>query len=223
MKCVGPRHFVDDGATRFPDHWQWRRDFEGRTVVILGNGPSLARFMPQQVQGVPLIAINSACRWARPVATPADLLYFADNSWNEAHPALALAWPGVVVTSNRYAAARLAPLGLRLDVTALTYAVGVHPDATHASSGHTSAALAAAMGAARVVLLGFDGGHRGGRAQWHDDYREGDESVYADRMIPGWRDLVPGLARLGCEVVNATPASSIDAAPFLELAAALAA
>jgi hypothetical protein len=222
MRCIGPRHFVDDGVARFPDHWQWDRSLVGQTVVVIGNGPSLAQFVPQQVAGHRLIAINSACRWAGPVATAADLLYFADNSWAENHPTLAPAWPGIVVTSNRYAAARLQPLARRLDVTALTDAVRVHPDAAHASSGHTAAALAAAMGAARVVLLGFDGGHRGGRAQWHDDYREGDAAVYVERFVPAWRDLVPGLARIGCEVVNTTPGSSITAAPFIDLASALA-
>lgn len=222
MRMVGPRHFVDDG-TPFPEAWQWGQDFAGMTVVVLGNGPSLADFTPDQVAGFRLIAINSACRWAAPAATADDMLFFHDNSWNANHPALAEAWPGVIVTSNRYAAARLAPHARRLDVTALTETVRIHPDATHASSGHTAAALAAAMGARRVVLLGFDGGPRNGRAQWHDDYRETDLHVYAERMLPGWADLVPGLERIGCEVINATPGSAIAAAPFLDLAAALAA
>ena len=212
---------VDDGVTRCQEPWQWGDDFAGETVVLIGNGPSLAMVAPEAVKGHRLIAINSACRWAAPVAGPTDMLLFNDNSWHENHQDLAAAWPGVIVTSNRYAAARLAPRARRLDVIALTIAVRVHPDATHASSGHTAAALAAAMGARRVVLLGFDGGPRGGRSHWHDDYREADTAVYQDRMLPGWRDLVPGLARMGCEVINATPGSSIDAAPIVPLADAL--
>ncbi len=222
MRMVGPRHFVEDG-TPFPEPWQWGPGFVGETVVIVGNGPSLADFRPEQVAGHRLIAINHACAWAAPVARTDDFLFFHDNSWNENHPALAAAWPGVIVTSNRYAAARLAPRARRLDVMALTEAVRIHPDATHASSGHTAAALAAAMAAVRVVLLGFDGGFRGARSAWHDAYREADDTVYRERMLPGWTDLVPGLARLGCEVVNATPGSAITAAPYCDLAAALAA
>lgn len=222
MRQIGPRQWVDDG-TPWPEPWQWSAEYAGQIVVIIGNGPSLAAVDPAEVRGQRLVAINSACRWAAPVATSADMLFFHDNSWNENHPALAAAWPGVIVTSNRYAAARLAPRARRLDVSALTEAVRVHPDAVHASSGHSAAALAAAMGARRVILLGFDGGHRNGRAQWHDDYRESDETVYVERMIPGWRDLVPGLSRFGCDVLNATPDSSIDAVPFAHLAAALAA
>jgi hypothetical protein len=222
MRQIGPRQWVEDG-TPWPEPWQWGDDYAGRTVVVIGNGPSLSAFVPAGVRGFPLIAINSACRWAAPVATPDDVLFFHDNSWNVNHPALADAWPGAIITSNRYAAARLAPRARRLDVTALTEAVRIHPDAVHASSGHTAAALAAAMGARRVVLLGFDGAMRAGRSQWHDDYREPDDSVYRERMVPGWRDLVPGLSRLGCEVVNATMGSAIDAAPFVPLAAALAA
>lgn len=222
MRQIGPREWVNDG-TPWPEPWQWGGDYAGAVVVIVGNGPSLAGVSPAEVAGHHLIAINSACRWASPVAQATDVLFFHDNSWNENHPALADAWPGGIITSNRYAAARLAPRARRLDVTALTEAVRVHPDATHASSGHTAAALAAAMGARRVVLVGFDGRMRAGRSQWHDDYREPDDTVYRDRMLPGWVDLVPGLARIGCEVVNATPDSAIAAAPFLPLPAALAA
>jgi hypothetical protein len=221
MRQIGPRQWVDDG-TPWPEPWQWDRGYEGQTVVILGNGPSLADFSPLDVAGHRLIAINSACEWVGPVADAGDMLFFHDNSWNENHPGHAQAWPGWIVTTNRYAAARLQPRARRLDATALTEAVRVHPDAVHASSGHTAAALAAAMGACRVVLLGFDGGHRAGRAQWHDFYREGDATVYAERFLPGWVDLIPGLARFGCQVVNATPGSSITAAPFLDLKSALA-
>lgn len=212
---------MDDGTPWKPEPWQWTREYEGRAVVIIGNGPSLASFSPDAVAGHPLIAINSACRWAQPVAQAADILFFHDNSWNENHPALADAWPGRIVTSNRYAAARLSPRALKLDVTELTLSLSADHGATHSSSGHSAAALAAAMGARRVVLLGFDGGMRAGRSQWHDDYREQDDAVYRERFVPGWNVLVPSLARVGCEVVNATPASSITAAPFMELAAAL--
>ena len=125
MRMVGPRHFVDDGVSRWPDHWKWGDDYAGQAVVIIGNGPSLAAFTPAQVAGQNLIAINSACRWAAPIATDSDMLFFHDNSWNANHPALADAWPGSIVTSNRYAALRLAPRARRLDVTALTEAVRV--------------------------------------------------------------------------------------------------
>lgn len=221
MRYVGPRHFHIDKHDPPPAAWQWTPEFAGRVVVIIGNGPSLAAVSPEAIRGVRHVAVNSACRWADPIATPDDFLYFADNSWNENHPALAQAWRGVVVTCNRYAAARLAPRARLLDVTALSYAVNGNPDHLHASSAHTAAVLAAELGAARVVLLGIDGRIVGGRSHWHDDYQSMDPSPYADRFIPGWIGVARVVETLGCEIVNATPDSAVMGIPFVPLLKAL--
>lgn len=223
MRMVGPRHFVDDGVAQFPAPWQWGSEFGGQVVVVIGNGPSLSRFQPELLAGVRLIAINSACRWAHSIATKDDFLYFADNSWNERYPDLADRWPGVLLTANRYAAARLRPRARRLDVTALSQAVAGNPDAIHASSGHTAATLACAMCAARVVLLGFDARLVDGRSHWHGDYSMDDAGIYADRFVPGWWGVAEVAEMLGVEIVNATPDSAINGIPFVPLPKALAA
>lgn len=221
MRYVGPRHFHVDARDPPPAHWAWGQDFAGQVVTIIGNGPSLAAVSPEALRGHRHIAINSACRWAAPIATAEDVLYFADNSWNENHPALAAAWRGVVVTCNRYAAARLAPRARLLDVTALSVAAAGNPDHLHASSAHTAAVLAAAMGAARVVLLGMDGRSVAGRSHWHGDYRSDDSSVYADRFIPGWLGVGHVVDAMGVEIVNATPDSAVVGIPFVPLCKAL--
>jgi len=220
MRMVRARRFVDDGVATFPEPWAWGDGLAGMTVVVLGNGPSLADADPQAVRGRRLVAVNSACRWAQPVATPEDLLYFTDNSWNENHPALADAWPGIVVTANRYAAARLAPRAKRLDVTALAAAMGGSQDGLQASSGHTAVTLALAMGARRVVLLGFDARSVAGRTHWHRDYAEDrGDALYRERFVPAWHAVAAVAERLGAELLNATPGSAIDAIPFRPLEA----
>lgn len=223
MRYVGPRHFHIDPRDPPPAAWEWGRGFAGQVVTIIGNGPSLGSVSPEALRGHRHVAINSACRWAAPIVTADDFLYFADNSWNENHPALAAAWRGVIVTCNRYAAARLAPRARLLDVTALSLAVRGNPDHLHASSAHTAAVLAAAMGAARVVLLGMDGRIVAGRSHWHDDYQSMDPSPYADRFIPGWFGVARVVESLGAEIVNATPDSAVLGIPFLPLPKAVAA
>jgi len=214
MRYVGPRHIVIDEAPAPVPFWEPDRALVGETVVIIGNGPSLMAASPAAIADVRFVAVNSACRWAASIATPADILYFTDNSWSENRPHLAAEWPGPVVTSNRNAKARLGAAVQYLDIIALTEWAEAPPDAVQASSGHSAAVLAARLGAVRVILLGFDGRRANGRSHWHDDYSEHDDAPYRERFIPGWRMLAPVFAAKGVELINATPGSAIDAVPF---------
>jgi hypothetical protein len=220
MRYVGPRHIVIDDAPAPVPFWEPDQSFAGQTVVVIGNGPSLLAVEVMAVAGQRLIAVNSACRWAAPIATAEDMLFFVDNSWNENRPELAAAWPGIVVSPNRNAKARLGEALRRIDITELTVWAGAMPDAVQASSGHGAAVLAARMGAVRVVLIGFDGRRVDGRSHWHNDYQEHGDT-YNDRFIPGWRMLMPVFTARRVELFNATPGSAIDAVPFRPIAECL--
>lgn len=223
MRYVGPRHIVIDDQPAPTPLWVPTRDFEGQAVAIIGGGPSLANLDLDVLRGHRFIAINSGCRKVRPIATDADPLYFTDNSWNENRPELAANWPGPVISPNRNVKARLGDAVRYFDVLALTVRLQVRSDYVQASSGHIAAALAAVMGARRIVLVAFEGQAVDGRTHGHSDYSQHDVGVYTERFLPGWRGLAPGLARFGVEVVNATPASALAEFPFVTLAAALAA
>lgn len=222
MRYVAPRHVVVDDAPTPCPYWEPDRVLFGATVLLVGGGPSHARLDLDQVRGWPLIAVNSACRKVQPIATHRDMLVFADNSWNENRPELARAWPGPVISVNRNAKARLGDAVRYLDINALTARLGVLPDWAQASSGHIAAALAAVMGARRLVLVGFECRAIAGRTHGHGDYSQHDVSVFGDRFVPGWVGLAPALARLGLQVVNATPDSAIPCFPFIPLDEALA-
>lgn len=222
-RYVGPRDIVIDGAPTPVPFWAPDRAFEGAIVIVVGGGPShaaadLRLLAPRH----PVIAINSACRHVRPAATERDILYFTDNSWAENRPELLTGWPGPVVTSNRNAKARLGEAVRRLDLVALTAAIGAGTDAVQASSGHTAACLAWLMGARRIVLLGFECRAVEGRTHGHGDYQQHDMGAFEERFLPGWRALAPAFRSLGADVVNATPGSAIDVFPFLSLAEAIA-
>lgn len=213
MRYVGPRQIViDDRPTPTP-YWEPERLFVGLEVAVIGGGPSLARVDLARLAGQRFIVVNSGCRRLLEIATADDILYFTDNSWNENRPDLARSWPGMVVTANRNAKARLGDAVRYIDVTALTIAMGAAPDYVQASSGHIAACLAARMGATRIVLLAFEGRAIAGQTHGHADYSQHDTGVFEERFLPGWRGLEAAFVRLGVEVVNATPDSAIECFP----------
>lgn len=214
MRYVGPRQIVIDGNPAPVPFWEPDRAFEGLTVYIIGGGPSHAAIDLDAMRGERFIAVNSGCRKVRPIATEADMIYFHDNSWNENRPQLAADWPGPVVTPNRNTKARLGDAVRRLDIFKLTGAMHAMPDHVQASSGHSAACLAAIMGAARVVLIGFEARLIDGRSHGHDDYTQHDVPAFDGRYIPGWRGLVPAFERMGVDLLNATPDSAIDFLPW---------
>lgn len=89
----------------------------------------------------------------------------------------------------------------------------------HRNSGAGSIALAAHMGAKRVVLLGYDCQHTGGKAHWHGDHPShlGNASA-TDQWIESFGQLA---ARLKCEVLNATRETALTCWPRVDLEKAL--
>ena len=195
----------------------------GETVVIVGGGPSHVDLDFDLLKRHRFIAINSACRYVRPIARSTDILYFSDNSWHENRPELAAEWPGLVVTGNRRVKARVGAAVHYLDVTSLTAFMRTRADDAQASSGHVAACMAAWLGAARIVLTGCECKAVNGRTHGHNDYQNHNPSSFGDRFLPGWRGLAPAFARLGVDVVNATPGSAIDVYPTMPFAEAVAA
>lgn len=215
MRYVGPRHFHIDNDPSPIEVWQPDRSLEGQTVVIVGGGPSHATLDLDLLSRHRFIAVNSGCRKVRPVATGADMLYFTDNAWAENRPDIVSDWPGLVVTTNSRAKRRLGPAIHYIDPLTLPVAMGVIPDHAQASSGHIAAVLAVLMGAASLVLVGFECRAVDGRTHGHDDYQQHDLAAFTERFLPGWRALAKVFAARGVDVRNASPGSAIDVFPFV--------
>jgi hypothetical protein len=79
--------------------------------------------------------------------------------------------------------------------------------------------MAAHMGAKRVILLGYDCQHTGGKAHWHGDHPShlGNASAM-DQWIVSFGQLA---ARLKCEVLNATRETALECWPRVDLEKAL--
>ena len=208
------------GSAEQPAYWRVPRAWSGETVFLLGGGPSLRAVNLAPLAGRRIIAINNAYR----LAPTADVLYFADQRWwfEWGHgPRVLASDVGALVTIS---AAIAAHEGERVRLLRNGGATGLStaPDAVVAgrNSGYAAINLAVLFGAARVVLLGYDMRHVGGRTHWHNGHlRTAKPSTYRDVYLPRFATLVAPLAAAGVEVLNATPGSALTCFPAVELGA----
>lgn len=201
------------------------RLWPGETCVLLGGGPSLteADVLYCRDRDARVIAIKEAFQ----LAPWADALYAADSSWwhhyrgvpsftglkfgiqgrtLNGHDAKMAAFPDVQrLLDTGDDGLELAPTGLR----------------TGYNSGYQAINLAVHLGAARVILLGFDC-WRGpdGRANWHRANRVHLDSPYP-LFMQAFATLAQPLKDIGVEVVNCSRATLLRAFPLMSLEEAL--
>lgn len=195
--------------------------WDGETVYVLGTGPSLRAFDVERLRGREAIAINQSAylaRWAR-------VLFFTDEGWighDPGNQALIETWRGLVVTVSTAAAEAFPGRVLRVvrEEAAGFPAIGSGTIKAARASGHLAVALAVAMGAARVVLLGYDMRQVDGRAHWHDAYDLEHDAVL-DTQRAAWAGWGAAAAAAGVEIVNATPGSALTEFPIVDLEAVL--
>lgn len=185
--------------------------FAGKTVAVLGNGPSLADTDLSQIDPDTTIAVNASAE----KMPDAAVLFARDLTWCLANRRLIEAWAGLAVTTNRRAALTLGMRYVDMDRRDDFPPRGTPVIRYGVSSGHAAVALVIAMGAVQILLYGFDGRSVAGRTHWHDHY-ETDPHIYASRFVPAWRGWAAAAAAVGCRILNATPGSAITEFPFAE-------
>jgi hypothetical protein len=206
-------------ATRELEYWTPERIFEGETVFCLASGPSLTEEVCTRVRGRRSIAINSSAV----LAPRASVLFFTDSSWYEQRRDLVANWAGLVISMSRTAKRELPDKVKRVrgegDPQALPgFNRGQHVIQQGRSSGHTAISLAIALGAARVVLLGYDMRLVGGREHFHGEYKgPRDIDIYERDFRPGFAGWNDAARAAGVEIVNATKDSALMEFPFMPL------
>lgn len=193
-----------------------RTHWKGRTVFVLGGGPSLIGFDFACLRGQSLIAINALGYRVLDIATASDILHGHDCGFFENHPELVKLWPGLITSTSTDAVNRYP--GRILKIATLTnpnFLFDTHVKHGN-SSGHTAISLAVALGATLIILLGFDMRLVNGRSHSHDFYVE-QASVYRTAYIPAFRGWARAAARIGVRIVNATPGSSLHEFPIMRL------
>lgn len=172
--------------------------WEGRAVACLASGPSLTvdDCETVRVAGVPAIVTNTTfrlCPWA-------DALYAMDRQWWLAHlRELDRDFQGLRVTMHlmphRFGTIAMRSCGFK----------------SYNHSGAGAISLALWGGAKRVILLGYDCQHTGGRAHWHGDHpgKLGNAKT-VDRWGPCYDGLRQRMDRAGVEYVNCTRETALD-------------
>lgn len=199
------------------DNYAWL--FKGETIFCLASGPSLTAEICQRVRGRRSIAINSSA-----VLAPwASVLFFTDSGWYEPRRQLVANWDGLVISMSQAAKREMPDKVKRVqgegDPQALPgFSRGPHVIHQGRSSGHTAVSLAIALGATRVVLLGYDMRIVADREPCHDEKGSaGDSEIYQREFVPGFAGWDEAARAVGVEVINATEGSALKQFRFASL------
>ncbi len=194
------------------------RIWPGATVAILGTGPSLSREDVDFVRGrARVIAINDAHTFA-PFA---DVLYSSDQLWWRRHRDVSfgglkfaiasvkgqkhdtLKVPGLQIVGNT------GPLGLETDPTGIRHGK---------NSGYAAVNLAVHLGAARILLLGYNLGPVNKRVHFNGAPASG---CSYDRFARAFDTMVGPLKQIGVDVINCTFPTRLTCFPQASLREAL--
>lgn len=211
-------------AVRVPRLWP------GSTIVVIGGGPSVT---PDDVAYVEGKAHVIAIKEAYLLAPWADVLYACEAKWwkyYEGAPTFTglkyALWPDPqdhpTATADRetlrsfpdvQCLRHTGPFGLELDPSAVRHGY---------NSGHQAVNVAVHLGAARVVLLGFDmwKGPDGNQNWFGAHPNHATPSPYPIFM-QAFTEMVEPLKAAGVEVVNASRQTALTAFPRVALEDAL--
>jgi len=191
------------------------RRYPGGTIACLGTGPSLTQADVDYVRGraTAVIAVNDAVK----LAPWAEVLYAADTKWWYWHRTdqAVLGFQGLKIA--------LTPSAQRFPGVQVLRNTGdagldLRPDCLRAgrNSGYQAINLAVHLGAARIVLLGYDmqGGHFFGH---HPDQSGPPFALCLKRF----QTLVKPLAAIGVEIVNCSRRTALTCFPCRPLEEAL--
>lgn len=191
-------------------------DWRGQTVVIAASGPSQRQEDIEAARDkAVVVVINETWR----LAPWADALYACDARWWRARGPGPSEFGGLRFIGHGEHAGCI-PCGVRSGDDRMRWC-GTRIGAG-GNSGFQAINLAAASGARRIVLLGFDMGHSGGAVHWHADHERGlsnPDAAMLRRCAATLDRHAPVLAQIGVEVINAsreTALSSYARLPIME-------
>lgn len=208
-------------ACRFPET-RIRPTWFGATAAIVASGPSLRKSDVEYLRGkCRVIVINDNYR----LAPWADALYACDRAWWEYHKP---EFSGLKFTQHKLASPgeskRDKECAAKLGVTAIA---GINnpglsrdPSVIHhgGNSGYQAINLAFHLGVKRILLLGFDMQHTGGKRHWFGDHPRPLNNAAG---IEGWRKaftrLADDLRGEGVEVVNCSRETALTCFPRKKL------
>lgn len=204
--------------------WKIPKIWPGRTVYILGGGPSLRSIDITRLKGQRVIACNNAYRLAPWI----DVCVCMDQDWplERVHRQELPMFRGLKISAHKtHRDGRFSTFGFRVVCSTKT-ANGISTDPAVVHSNHNSGAfainVAVQLGAERIVLLGFDMRVVESEDNWHADHKPRDRNpkkpsnwpynVFLERFPA----IAADLKALGVECINATPGSALDVFPIVD-------
>jgi hypothetical protein len=210
--------------------WINRRLWNGQTCAILASGPSMTREVAQTVRdsGCNVIAVSNQgidTNGKAAMAPWADIMYASDATWWSNNRRDAVKFKGRKVTIAQQS--NVLPNTISDDVHVMGHGGVAGFDErpaylrTGSNSGYAATHLAIHLGAARIVLCGFDMRMVGDKAHWFGDHHwRGPHRTDYGIFIYHFRNAAKEfLSR--AQIVNATPGSALTCFPFMDLKEAL--
>lgn len=189
------------------------RLWPGATIVCLGLGPSLTQEDVDLCRGrARVIAVKTAVE----LAPWADVLYSGEIRWWK-HYGPKLKFDGLKFAAEQAASPWATVLrmtgstGLELNRTGLR---------TGLNSGYQAINLAVHLGAAKIVLLGYDLQKDGEKRHFFGNH-PWPSSDLLKQFIPMYKGLVEPLKEQGIEIVNASRRTALECFPRQPLVEAL--
>ena len=193
------------GTARPPFSGRW----QGGTVVCCASGPSLCNEDVERVriwraketwpQAKAVIVANTTFR----AAPWADALFAIDRDWWKTY----LNEINATFKGERYSSNSQNP---SYNVTQLKELN------TYGNSGASCISVAEQAGAARVILLGFDCRHTGGKSHWHGDHPAGlGNAGLTDQWLDKFKQMADDFKHV--EIINASRETAITCFPRARL------
>lgn len=186
----------------------WQNRWTGRTVVVIGSGPSLTLEDVEKVRHFPALVTNTTFRtapWAE------VLVGFDVKWWNKYGDEVQREFPGDLVTCAR--GARAWPrMHCFAEVPWL---------ASFRNSGAVAVALAVYAGASRVLMIGFDCQRTDGKTHHHGDHPKGLGNAMSIKDWPKCFAAVAHYARGKSEILNCSRVTALTCFPRMSLEGAL--
>lgn len=193
--------------------WPVERIFEGKTVCIIGGGPSLKNYDISITKGEACIAVNNSYE----IAPWSQVLHFADCSWWQwnGKEVKASKFKGIITTATSDHESVNDPILKRLWRNRDYWS----DDARYLygwDSGTQAVNLAYHLGAVKIVLFGIDMQvGKDGACQWHKKHkRDTRKENYAQKFAPRLIKAIKALEKKGIPVVRAT-APGVAEAPLV--------
>ncbi len=197
------------------------RPYEGQTVFVVGGGPSINHTPLQLIKHRAVVGCNDAFRLGEWV----DWLVFADRRWWMWNSDEVAQW------KNRERVVSLVPqlLDERIEKWPWLkilrrdegrFGLSVEQDTCCWNRGCGGAAINVAylLGAAQIVLLGFDMRMVQESHNWHGHHQKQERpQIYQNSMIPFLKPMSDAMKVTGLQIVNATPRSAMDLFPVMTL------